>query len=76
MGAAASAVLLAVAEELAQTAKDSLPELRDGEQIQREWYAEGVYYRETVFNGKTFLSQYDFKTREVASGKAGKRQAA
>ncbi len=66
---AAAAVLLAVAEELAQTAKDSLPELRDGEQIQKEWYAGGVYYRETVFDGKVYLSQYDFKTKEVTSVK-------
>jgi hypothetical protein len=65
----ASAVLYAVAKELAQTAKDSLPELRDGEQVQREWYADGVYYRETVFNGETFISQYDFRQRESTSRK-------
>lgn len=38
-----------------------------GERIQKEWYADGVYYRETVLNGETFLSQYDFKQRESAS---------
>lgn len=66
MSAVASAVLLAVAKELAQTAKDSLPKLRDGERVLREWYADGVYYRETEFNGGTFISQYDFQQRESA----------
>lgn len=63
----ASAVLYAVAKELAQTAKDSLPELRDGERVLREWYTDGVYYRETAFNGEKFISQYDFRQRENAS---------
>lgn len=69
MDAAVSAVLFAVAKELAQTAKDSLPELRDGERIQREWFTDGVYYRETAFNGESFISQYDFRQRECASSK-------
>ncbi len=42
---AAPAVLLAVAAELAKSAKASLPKLQDGERIQREWLADGVYYR-------------------------------
>lgn len=67
MDAAVSAVLFAVAKELAQTAKDSLPELRDGERIQREWFADGVYYRETVFDGEIYTSQYDFRQRESAA---------
>ena len=71
---AAPAVLLAVAAELAKSAKDSLPKLQDGERIQREWLADGIYYRETQFNGEvfretmlrgeTFISQYDFKQRK------------
>ena len=61
MDAAVSAVLFAVANGLAQTAKDSLPELRDGERIKREWFSDGVYYRETVFDGEIFTSQYDFR---------------
>lgn len=65
----ASAVLYAVAKELAQTAKDSLPELRDGEQVLREWYADGVYYRKTAFNDETFISQYDFRQQESTSHK-------
>ena len=56
-----SAVLLAVAKELAAQAKGSLPELQDGEQVQREWYKDGVYYRETLLDGEIFLSQYDFR---------------
>lgn len=59
-----AAVLSTVAQELAQTAKDSLPELREGERIRREWYKDGVYYRETALDGEIFLSQYDFKQRE------------
>lgn len=67
MDAAVSAVLFAVAKELAQTAKDSLPELRDGERIQREWFADGVYYRETVFDGEIYTSHYDFRQQESAA---------
>ena len=67
MSAVASVFLLSIAKKLAQTAKNSLPKLRDGEQVLREWYADGVYYRETRFNGETFISQYDFQQRESAS---------
>ena len=41
---AATSVLLAVATELAQQAKSSMPEMREGERILREWYESGVYY--------------------------------
>lgn len=61
-----SAALYAVAEELAQEAKDSLPEMRDGERVLREWYTEGVYYRETEFNGEKFTNHYDFRQRKKA----------
>lgn len=61
---AAPAVLLAVATELANEAKASLPKLRDGEIVQREWYENGVYYRETVFDGELFRGQYDFRKRK------------
>ena len=54
-----SEVLFAVARELAKQAKDSLPELQDGEKIQREWLDSGIYYRETMLRGETFISQYD-----------------
>ncbi len=69
---AASAVLSAVATELAMQAQSSLPELQDGEKIQREWYENGTYNRETVLNGIVFLSQFDFrqrKSRRVAVSK-------
>ena len=52
---AASAVLFAVATELANQAKDSLPELREGEKVQREWFEDGIYKRLTTFEGRTFL---------------------
>lgn len=44
----APAVLLAVATELAAQAKDSLPKLNDGEEVKREWYENGIFYRETT----------------------------
>lgn len=61
---AVSAVLLRSATELAKQAKDSLPELQDGEKIQREWLDSGIYYRETTLKGETFISQYDFRQRK------------
>lgn len=64
-----TAVLFAVAKELAAQAKASFPELREGERIQREWYDNGVYSRETVLNGESFLSQYDFRQRTRCHGK-------
>lgn len=61
---AAPAVLLAVATELASQAKSSLPKLNDGEEIRREWYEDGVFYRETALNGDVFRYQYDFRQRK------------
>ena len=60
---AASAVLFAVATELAKEAQDALPKLRDGESVRREWLEDGIYYRETSYNGENFISQYDFRQR-------------
>lgn len=60
----AAAVLLAVATELAKTAKSSMPEMRDGEKIIREWFEEGIYYRKTELAGEIFVSQYDFRQRK------------
>lgn len=74
----ASMVLIAVAKELAEQAKSSLPVLQEGEQILREWYEKGVYSRETLLNGETFLSQYDFRQRtcrRTAVDKRGDRQS-
>lgn len=61
----ASASLLAVAKELAQQAKDSLPAIREGEQVRKEWYRNGVYFRETLFDGEIYLGRYDFRRRSV-----------
>ena len=58
---AATLVLLAVAKELAHRAQNAMPKLRKGERIRREWYADGVYYRETVLDGETCLNRYDFR---------------
>ena len=66
--------MLAVAKELAQQAQDSLPRIREGEQVRREWYKNGVYSRETMFDGEIVLSQYDFRQRAVTV-KRGDRQS-
>lgn len=58
-------VLFAVAEELAELARSSVPAIRKGEKIQREWLDNGVYYRETLFNSETFLARFDFRQRKV-----------
>lgn len=60
----APSVLLAIAAELVEQAKASMPELRDGERVLREWYKGGVYCRETTLNGETYRSQYDFRQRK------------
>ena len=61
---AATSVLLAIAMELAEQAKSSMPKMRDGERILREWYESGVYYRETALGDEVFQSQYDFRQRK------------
>lgn len=65
------AVLHAVAKELAQKAKASLPRLRENEKVQREWLDGGVYYRETNLNGNTYLGQYNFKRKSCDFALAG-----
>ncbi len=61
---AAPAVLFAVATELAKLAKSSMPEMRKGEKVQREWFQDGIYYRETMLGNEVFRSQYDFRQRK------------
>ena len=56
------AILLKVASELEQLAKNGMPK---GE-IVREWFSDGVYYRESVFNGKKVLSRFDFRSRSLS----------
>lgn len=58
-------ILFSVAEELAELARSSVPAIRKDEQVQREWLEDGIYYRETLFKGQTFLSQFDFKRRNL-----------
>lgn len=56
--------LLAVATELSELAKASLPKLRKGETVKREWLKDAIYYRETIWNGRKFIAQFDFRQRE------------
>lgn len=60
----ALALLFAVAAELADLAKSSMPEMRKNEVIKREWLEDGIYYRETVFNNETYQVQFDFRKRK------------
>lgn len=60
----AATVIFAVANELADEAKQNMPALRSGEETVREWFEKGVYYRKTKYKGKTFISQFDFKQRK------------
>ena len=60
----AATVLIAVATELAKTAKSSMPEIRNGERILREWLDNGIYFRETEYEGAIFRNQYDFRQRK------------
>lgn len=60
----ASAILLAVATELAEQAKAAMPKLQAGEKLLREWYKAGVFYRETSLDGEIYRSQYSFRQRK------------
>ena len=60
----ASSVLLAIAAELSELAKNNLPTLREGETIQREWFKNAILYRETVVEGQRFIAQFDFRLRK------------
>ena len=55
--------LYEVAAELGELAKSSLPVLREGEKISREWLADGIYYRETILFGRKNLVAYNFRQR-------------
>lgn len=57
-------VLLTVATELSELAKSSLPALREGETVQREWFKDATFYRETNLKGQTFIAQFNFLQRE------------
>lgn len=62
---AALRILFVIAEELAEKARSSVPKLRDGEVVTREWLVDGVYHRETALGGKTCHAQYDLRERKV-----------
>lgn len=57
----ASTVLRAIAAELATTAKQNLPKLKEGEKIEKEYLLNGIYVREISFSNRY---QYDFKQKE------------
>lgn len=59
----ALAALFEVAKELSELAKNSIPKLREGEVIKCEWLRDGIYCRETVFNGTAYQAKFDFKKR-------------
>lgn len=59
-----STVLIAIAKELARQAQDNLPQLQEGEEFQREWFENGIYYRESSLDGISYISQFDFKYRK------------
>lgn len=61
---AALAILRAVAEELANEAKANLVIANPDEQIVREWYENGFYYRETISSGAKMLYCYDFRLKK------------
>lgn len=59
------AILLKIADELAQMAKSAMPKFRDGEKLIKEWFSDGCYFRETVLDGKTTVIRFDFRKRKV-----------
>ena len=59
------AILLSIAQELEDLAKNSVPKIREGEIVKREWLEDGVYYRETIFDSKLYQAQFDFKKRKI-----------
>ena len=61
----ASQVLLAIATELSELAKASLPALRKGETVRHEWFENATLYRETTLDGQTFIAQFNFPQRKV-----------
>lgn len=67
----AAVVLLAVAKELAKQAVDSMPELQEDEVLLREWYEDGIYYRETRYNGISTTYSYDFRHKKIRLLAAG-----
>ena len=57
-------ILYAVAEELSELAKNSLPALREDEIILREWFKNANLYRETKLNGQKYIAKFNFLQRK------------
>lgn len=57
-------VLLAIASELADAARENLPTMQECEYLVSERFENGIYYRETSCNGNTVISEFDFKERK------------
>jgi hypothetical protein len=68
----AVSVLFAVAKELAEQAKQGLPEVKEGESVRREWYENGRLCRETILNGESYIDLYDFEQRKSRLTAVGK----
>ena len=60
----AAIVLLSVANELSELAKNSMPVLRKGEVIRREWFKDATLYRETDLKGRRFIAEFNFRQRK------------
>ena len=60
----AATVLKAIAEELLKTANLNLPEIKDGEVVTKEGLTNGIYFRESTYNGETLRVEYDFRQKE------------
>ena len=69
----AALVLIAVAKELSEMAKRSLPVLRKGETVRREWFKDATLYRETDLNGRRFIAEFNFRQRKSRRISVGKR---
>ena len=66
----ASSVLLAVAIELSELAKTSLPALQKGETVRREWFKDETFYRETELKGQKYIAQFNFPQRKALMEKS------
>ena len=66
----ASAVIIAVAEELAKQARNSLPKLQPGERIISEGFDGEAYCRTTEYQGEKTLIRYDLRHKMFQRGNA------
>ena len=64
-----SQALFSTAKEIAKQAENSMPKLKKGEVVKREWLKNEVYYRITVLNGVRYRAEYNFKTKKACQFK-------